>query len=107
MMSSNARSLTIGHWSSAARRRSARLDRVRFASPGGLDASELLALAARGDAQGPAVLGDRSAGDGEAVATELLDDLLVGERVLLVLLGDDLQQLLLDRVPGDLPAVGG
>ena len=37
----------------------------------------------------------------------LVDDLLVGHRVLLVFLGDDFEQLLLDRVPGDLVAVGG
>ncbi len=69
--------------------------------------SELFPLAARRDAEILAVLGDRAPSDREAVAAHLVDDLFVGQRVLLVFLGDDLEQLLLDRVPGNLVAIGG
>src|SRR5262245_60246144 len=87
----------------ATRRGSAGIEAPRRASSGAC--SELLALAARGDPQGPPVLGHGPPRDGEAVPAQLVDDLLVGERVLLVFLGDDLEQLLLDRVPRDLFAV--
>ncbi len=69
-------------------------------------ASKLLALTARRDQEILPVLGDRAAGDLQALTFHLIDDLLVGHRALLVFLGDDFEQLLLDRVPGDLVAVG-
>src|SRR5205807_2768758 len=53
-----------------------------------------------------AVLRHRAARDGVAGLLQLADQLLVGERVGLVLLVDQLQQLVLDRLPGDLLAGG-
>src|SRR5271166_6801543 len=67
--------------------------------------SELLALAAGWNVQSLAVFGYRSPGDLETLAAHFIDDLLIGERILLILLGDDLKQFLLDGIPGDLFAV--
>src|SRR5208283_1388139 len=67
--------------------------------------SELLALAAGWNVQSLAVLGHRSPGDLETLAAHFIDDFLIGERILLILLGDDLEQFLLDGIPGDLFAV--
>src|SRR5271157_236715 len=67
--------------------------------------SELLALAAGWDAKSLAVLGHRSPGDLETLPVHFIDDLLIGKRILLILFGDDLEQFLLDGIPGDLFAV--
>src|SRR5208283_4948832 len=67
--------------------------------------SELLALAAGWNVQSLAVLGYRSPGDLETLAAHFIDDLLIGKRILLVLFGDDLEQFLLDGIPGDFFAV--
>src|SRR5581483_7571654 len=70
----------------------------------------VLPLAGRRDLQRLAVLGHRPPGYVQPGLLEPLDDLLVGEGLRLVFLGDDLQELLLDRLPGDaLPGllVGG
>src|SRR5271165_4615430 len=64
--------------------------------------SELLALAAGWNVQSLAVFGYRSPGDLETLPAHFIDDLLIGKRILLILFGDDLEQFLLDGIPGDL-----
>src|SRR5262245_35364096 len=68
--------------------------------------SELFALSGGRDQQVLAVLGDGPSGDFDALPAHLIDNLLVRHRILLVFLGDDLEELLLDRVPGDFVTVG-
>src|SRR5262245_56789604 len=66
-----------------------------------------LPLPRRRDIEHLAVLGDGAAGDGVAGFTELVDEVLVGEGVRFVLVGDDFEEFLLDGLPGDILAGGG
>src|ERR1700730_14942514 len=63
-----------------------------------------LALAAGQDAQHLPVFGDRAPRDVNVLRTENLDDLLVGERLVCGLLGDDLPDLVLYRLAGNVLA---
>src|SRR5438309_10750955 len=66
---------------------------------------EPLALAARQDAEHLPVFGDGPTGDVDVLRTEDLDDLLVAVRLVARLRGNDLLDLVLHRLAGDvLPA---
>src|SRR5262245_60913967 len=73
---------------------------------GGARSEHLLALARRQDAELLAVLRDGAARDIDAGLLEQLDDLLVAVRTLDVLAVDQLLDLRLDRLRGQVVAVG-
>src|SRR5437016_1482305 len=59
-----------------------------------------LPLPRRRDVEHLAILRDRAPGDRITDLLEFLHQVLVGERVSLVFLADDFEELLLDRLPG-------
>src|SRR5688572_6104783 len=77
--------------------------------PRGTRGSQLLKLPPlprRRDVEDLAVLGHGAAGEVDALVLQLLDDLVVVQRVVLVLVVDDRLELLLHRVPAHLLAFG-
>src|SRR5262245_59701509 len=85
-----------------------RSERRRFGTLSGFRArsEDLTALAAGEDAQLLAVLGDGAAGDLDVLVPQELHDLLIRVGVLRALGGDDLLDLELDRLGGQVVAVG-
>src|SRR6516164_9696064 len=65
-----------------------------------------LALPRRWDVEHLAIFGHRAPGDRIAGLAELIDQVLVGERVGFVLARDDVEELLLDGFPGHFLASG-